>query len=73
MAEVPGIRTKRGIAFSNTLCTPLNTTMYHDDSSYWQRLQVCMPGCKNHGLWFPLTLHDGGSGLRLNDIPDIKL
>ena len=37
---------------------------------------VCMPGCKpNHGLylWFPLTLHDGGSGFRLNDGSDEKL
>ena len=37
---------------------------------------VCMPGDKpNHGLkiWFPLSLHDGGSGLRLYDGSDVKL
>ena len=36
----------------------------------------CMPGYEpNHGLylWFPLQLHDGGSGLRLNDGPGVKL
>ena len=37
---------------------------------------ICMPGCEpNHGrwLWFPLKLHDGVSGFRLNDGPDVKL
>ena len=38
-------------------------------------MTVYMSGCKpNHGLqlWFPLELHDGGTGLRLNDGPDVK-
>ena len=39
-------------------------------------MTVCMPGFKpNHGLylWFPLSLHDGGPGLRLYDGSDVKL
>ena len=36
---------------------------------------ACLVVKPNHGLklWFPLSLHDGGSGLRLIDAPDLKL
>ena len=35
-------------------------------------MTVCMP---SHGfkLWFLFYLHGGGSGLRLNDGPEVKL
>ena len=37
---------------------------------------VCMPGFKPNHCFVasvPLKLHNGGSGLRLNDDPDLKL
>ena len=39
------------------------------------RKSVCLIESPKHSLylWFPLSLHDGGSGLRLNDGPDVNL
>ena len=25
-----------------------------------------------YGLWFPIKLNDGGLGLKMNDVPDVK-
>ena len=36
-------------------------------------MTVCMPGCKpNNGLQLWFSPYDGGSGLRLNDDPDVN-
>ena len=35
-------------------------------------MTVCMPGCKPNGLQLWFSPNDGGSGLRLNDGPDVN-
>ena len=41
----------------------------------WCYATVCVPGFGPNGdlwLWFPLWLHDGGSGIRLCDAYGVK-
>ena len=64
------------LAFRFSDQSKINLIVIKNGIQHGYHATVYMLGCKPIHvlkLWFPLKLHDGGSGLRLNDGPDVKL